>query len=89
MEQSQPPGNCFISMGFYGEYDSNYNVVGNNSVRAAHTIWTRKTNVGTGSFPLDIDSTTYDQAFNNVFLVTSVKFGSERNLFICGNWLPN
>jgi hypothetical protein len=43
--------------------------VGNNSVRAAHTIWTRKTNVGTSTFPVDIESTTSDQAFNNVFLV--------------------
>ena len=69
LEQTQAPPNCYISMGFYGDYNTNSNVVGNNDVRAAHTIWTRKTNVGTGSFPVDIDSTTFEQAFNNVFLV--------------------
>jgi hypothetical protein len=59
---------CYISMGFYGDYTTNSNVAANKSVRAATTIWTMKTNNTTGSFPLNIASTTNDQMFNNVFL---------------------
>ena len=62
---SHPP--CFISMGFYGDYLANSNVAANKSVRAANTIWTRKSDPTTGSFPVDIESTTHDSVFNNVF----------------------
>jgi hypothetical protein len=68
LEETTPPPITFISMGFYGDYATNSNVATNNNVRAANTIWTRKTNNSTASFPLDIASTTVDQAFNNVFL---------------------
>jgi hypothetical protein len=58
---------CFISMGFYGDYLANSNVAANKNVRAANTNWTRKSDAGTNGFPVDIENTTHDSVFNNVF----------------------
>ena len=60
-ESSLSHPTCFMSMGFQS------NTITPNA-RIANTIWTRKSQTTTTGFPLEIDTTTYDQAFNNVFL---------------------